>query len=113
MKNHIKIRYSERETGWAIKLRNGNYKINNIPLREDLNIHDIVTCVKKDGELIVAEIIKKKYKYKNVIKYDDERFFDYLQNIKEIKIEGYTEGVVAIAHNFEEDRLFMILNLYR
>jgi len=46
--NYVKARFGPGETGWAIDLGDGTYKICNSPLDEDLNYGDIVRYANDD-----------------------------------------------------------------
>jgi hypothetical protein len=60
MSKMVKIRYAKDETGWAEEMANGTYRIDNIPLTDQLNMDDLVRCRLNDAgvEQALARVIK-------------------------------------------------------
>jgi len=110
---HVRIRFSKGETGWAIKLPNGYYRINNLPFSGDLNIDDIVKCREESNELpIVVKIITEAFPCKSAVAYQTVVQFQALCKIareRGCKTEGVigpkddNHGIVIIAHKKDFD----------
>lgn len=108
-----RIRFSEGETGWAFKLPDGTYQINNLPLSDGLNIDDIVECVEEDDNLpIVTKVIKKGLAHKSAVSYQTvQQFHDFCKVARDrgAKTEGLVgpspgkDGVVIVAHTKDFD----------
>lgn len=106
-KNMVRIRYGEGETGWAEKLKDGKYRIANVPLVDGLNIDDVVTCKRDDGMDAVNKVVKNLLPRKAVIWYDKPAEFDVVTKILEAmgcKCEGWCgpgpgkgRGMVSVA----------------
>jgi hypothetical protein len=91
----VKIRYADNEMGWAEHLRGSQYRIDNVPLTNRLNIDDVVRCRLNDhGELVVSRRLKRRYPEKTVVCY--ERVGQYrLLRQKVLAAEGKIEGLVG------------------
>ena len=115
---HCRIRYADGETGWAIKLPDGKYRINNVPLADDLNIDDIVECTPGDEFNLpkVIKIVKPAFKYKDGIYYQTvTQFHDFCKEARKVgaKVEGcvapytrngkHNDGILMVSHNDDFD----------
>ncbi len=116
----VRIRFDKGETGWAEVLGDGKYRIDNVPLANDLNIDDVVTCEKgEDGFLSVVDVLERKYPLKTAVKYEkEEQYHQLREKVKAAgcKIEGMigprgTEdpGICIVAHdeNFDLKRIVL------
>src|SRR5215471_11049731 len=109
----VKIRYARGETGWAEDLGNGQYRIDNIPLTDRLNIDDLVRCrVNDDGELVVSRRLKRRYPEKTAVRYERaEQYRSLRQKVLAAgaKIEGMLgpqggrPGIALVAHGSDFD----------
>jgi hypothetical protein len=106
----VKIRYARGETGWAEDLGNGQYRIDNIPLTDRLNIDDLVRCrVNDDGELVVSRRLKRRYPEKTAVRYERAEQYRLLRQkvlAAGAKIEGMVgpqrgrPGIALVAHGY-------------
>jgi hypothetical protein len=73
----VRIKFCERESGWAEKLPKGRYRLKNIPVFDaaGLCIDDIVTVKPFDNWLMVDKVVKKVFAGKTVVYYDEEYQF--------------------------------------
>jgi len=116
----VKIRFDVDETGWAVKLPNGNYRIANIPLAERLNIDDEVSLGEPvHGFQTVKEVIKSRFNSKGAVHYsvDDLPTFDKFVKDAEksgnYKIEGMVPGIAFVAFSDDDyDDLKVLCALY-
>lgn len=109
----VRIRYSKGETGWAFKLPDGRYQINNLPLEGNLNIDDIVECREESNELpIVNKVITEGYPVKSAVAYqtvEQYKEFCKLARGRGCKTEGLispngkSDGIVIVAHQYDFD----------
>ena len=109
----VKIRYARGETGWAEDLGNGQYRIDNIPLTDRLNIDDLVRCrVNDDGELVVSRRLKRRYPEKTAVRYERAEQYRLLRQkvlAAGAKIEGMLgpqggrPGIALVAHGSDFD----------
>jgi hypothetical protein len=101
----VRIRYGKQETGWAEKLKDGKYRIANVPLEDGLNIDDVVTCKKDDGMDAVDKVVKCVLPRKAVIWYDKIPEFEIVTKVLKAmgcKCEGWCapgkgRGMVSVA----------------
>jgi hypothetical protein len=109
----VKIRFGEGETGWAEQLPGDRYRIDNIPLEDDLNVDDVVRCRRNEqGELEVSEVLERKYPRKVAVRYERvEQYRALRDKVREAggQIEGMVGprdgrpgfALVAHGHNFD------------
>jgi hypothetical protein len=73
----VRIKFSERESGWAERLPKGRYRLANIPVFDDIGlcIDDVVTVKPFDGWLLVDKVVKKVFAGKAILYYDEEYQF--------------------------------------
>jgi hypothetical protein len=109
----VKIRYARGETGWAEDLGDGQYRIDNIPLTDRLNIDDLVRCrVNDDGELVVSRRLQRRYPEKTAVRYERAEQYRLLRQkvlAAGAKIEGMLgpqggrPGIALVAHGYDFD----------
>ena len=109
----VKIRYARGETGWAEDLGDGQYRIDNIPLTDRLNIDDLVRCrVNDDGELVVSRRLQRRYPEKTAVRYERAEQYRLLRQkvlAAGAKIEGMLgpqggrPGIALVAHGSDFD----------
>ncbi len=73
----------------------GKYRIDNIPLAEDLNIDDVVLCEEgSDGWLEVVDVLDRKFPLKTAIKYEEKEQYGALR--ERVKAAGFKiEGMIG------------------
>lgn len=113
-----RIRFDKGETGWALKLPDGTYRINNLPLNDGLNIDDIVECSAESNELpIVKRIITHGMPCKSAVSYQTtEQFYAFVKLVKDAGCKcvgligpcmqgqsGSKDGIVIVAHKSDFD----------
>lgn len=91
----VRVRFCEGETGWAEDVGESKYRINNIPLADDLNIDDIVYCDKgSDGFLEILDVVERKYLYKTLVRY--KNVADFAAICDKMKAAGFkVEGMIG------------------
>jgi len=119
--NYVRIRFSKSETGWAVKLSNGYYRINNLPFSGRLNIDDIVKCREESNELpIVVKIVTEGFPCKSAVAYqtvDQFRAFCKIAREHGCKTEGVIgpkegeHGIVIVAHKRDFDPFAIAMEL--
>ncbi len=107
--NYVRIRYSGDETGWAERVGENRYRIDNIPLATDLNIDDVVACEEKDyGLHEITDVLERIFTHKSGVNYEKkEQYAALREKVKAagFKIEGmvgpshFGPGICVIAHN--------------
>jgi hypothetical protein len=67
----VKIWYANDETGWAEHLGGNRYRLDNIPLADDLSIDDVVVCRPTAfGMPQVHKRVRSRYPYKTFFGFD-------------------------------------------
>jgi hypothetical protein len=108
--NLIHVRYDQEETGWATRLPAGLALIENIPLSDRCNLHDVVTLEspETDGLPWVGEIVHRRYAAKTILYYhglEELRILCSLLSVLGCETEGArrlandTPGVLLVAHD--------------
>jgi hypothetical protein len=109
-KKPIRIRFDERETGWAVLLAPRLAMVANIPLSVRCNLWDIVTLEEEgaDGLPRVGQIIHRRFETKSMIYYHHARDFEVLCNLLQMlgcETEGGRSpcddepGILLVAHH--------------
>jgi hypothetical protein len=95
MENMVRIRYGKQETGWAEKLKDGKYRIANVPLEDGLNIDDVVTCTAHaDDYDTVKKVVHSPFPVKAAVYYDKiPQFHKVVKALKALgcKCEGWNK----------------------
>jgi hypothetical protein len=109
MSKSVRIRFSPGETGWAEHIEGNKYRINNIPLADDLNIDDIVICNNNLTDFLeICGVLERRYHLKSPIQYERREQYKLIFSKAEemgCKVEGMTAprdgepGICLIAHN--------------
>ena len=90
-----KIRYGKGETGWAEDRGGGQYRIDNIPLTDRLNIGDLVRCrLNDEGELAVSRRLKRRSPEKTAVRYERAEQYRLLRR-KVLAAGGKIEGMLG------------------
>lgn len=109
----VKIQFAPDETGWAESLGDSKYRINNIPLAEDLNIDDVVYAEQGESNCLeVIDILERKFHFKTLVRYPTVDHYKAMRerlNEKNCKMEGMVgphegrPGMCFIAHDKDVD----------
>jgi len=67
----LQVYYAKSERGWVDNLRNGFYKLINVPLSKELRWGDIVTLSEDNGILTVERVVERKLPHRGYIEYDE------------------------------------------
>lgn len=109
----LKIRYGEREVGWAQEVvgKSGLFAIDNLPFepKTPVNFRDVVRLGPpgRDGLPMVADVVGRTYRFRSSLHYRPVTQAAYAQMYEGFKSLGIpTEGVVpghaVIVHNTKE-----------
>lgn len=76
----VRIKFTERESGWAEKLPGGKYRLQNIPVFDTIGlcIDDVVTVKPYEGWLLVDKVVESVFAGKKVLFYKEEWQFGEL-----------------------------------
>lgn len=101
--NMIRLLYGEGESGWAEDLGDGTAKIANVPFGGDLNLHDIVKIVVKDGRKTAGEVISRAFPNRTAFKYAEPHEANYAKLHDACvaagwHLEGAVPGFAVCAH---------------
>ena len=109
---HVRMRYAEGETGWAIDLGGGRYKIANVPMCDGLHFGDIVKFRKGvdifDGDF---RILEKGLDQKLAFRYTEKETFHAVSDrcdLDEFKDDVCLEGVVGPEKSYSSRGLALL-----
>lgn len=113
MGDMMKVRFSEGEYGWAVRLSDDLAMIKNIPYGGVANLHDIVRYREKEDDFpTITEILGGGFSHSTAIDYDTHTQFHQLNAIFKMlgcSVEGVygctsegaeplEQGMLAVAH---------------
>lgn len=103
----VRLRYDSSESGWAVDLGDGTYRLANVPYCNGLNIDDVVTVKTGSDRLMqVDKVLTRSFVAKDAIFYDTvEQFHAITRDLRErgCKSEGVAgphggrRGVMVVA----------------
>jgi hypothetical protein len=98
----IKIVYEEGESGWAVDLGDGQARISNLPIANNLNIDDVVSLKTVNGRRWVDKVLSRTFFRKTSLEYD----MPYKKNYRAIWETLRTAGMKVeglMAHQRDQD----------